>query len=242
MLRKARASRSFAARSDIEMPTSLKGTRGGPLLGGHLPMLRPLVALAQLVAIACPLHVSVETWLMLPHSYGIVGQEIALHLQMVSTGAVRLPQLLQDVKVTVLEAPPYQSTWINKTGLRPSAQEAALLGIPVTPPDSCPDLVFRAYFPLNFAPWPLHAELNKQLKESCRPLVFTFGTTEYRVAIPEMIANVHWGFDSLARSANVFLLPPSKWAMEGFLASGVAPEKMLLLPHGFDRALYRSVR
>lgn len=203
----------------------------------------PLLLLAATAATA--FHVSVETWRWVPHSYGIVGQELALNLhRLVATGAfgnfLQLPALppeVTSISITMFEAPVYNSAWKNRTELRPERLAAELAGIGVTPPDSCPDIVFRAYFPLNFAPWPLH--LHGERARGCRPLILTFGTTEYQTGIPEMIANPAFDFHSLAGLANVYLVPPSEWAMQGFEHSGVPRTKMWLLPHGYDRDVYR---
>lgn len=184
-------------------------------------------------------HISIETWRMLPHSYGIVGQQLALNLHRLGTsGLVGLPP---DLHVTVFEAPSYRKSWLNSSNLRGKGEELELAGIPATHAESCPDVVFRAYFPLNFAPWPTNAVHSDVLMRECRPLVLTFGTTEYLRAIPEMVADEAFGWDSLARSPNVYLLPPSEWAMEGFFRAGVPKHKMWLLPHGYDPELFRFV-
>lgn len=184
------------------------------------------------------LHVSIETWRMVPHSYSIVGQEIALHLTRLardSTGDFR------GALVTIHEAPRYLSRWKNISHLREDTAERELLAIPVTAPQSCPDVVFRAYFPLNLAPWPGSLPSNSPLQLTCRPVVLTFGTTEYMTVIPEMIANARFGLASLADSASarVFVVPPSHWAAHGFLSSGVPPRKLWMLPHGVNTALFR---
>ncbi len=52
-----------------------------------------------------PLHVSVETWRFLPHSYGVVGSFLLAHLAQVP-----------EVTVTVFDAPLYQAHWTRERG------------------------------------------------------------------------------------------------------------------------------
>jgi hypothetical protein len=197
------------------------------------------------------LHVSVETWRWLPHSYAIVGQEIALQLaqdrggwrELLAARQIRPSSRHLQVNVTIFEAPVYLSSWRNRSGLRSQDAERELRAIPPTPVGVCPDVVFRAYFPLNFHPWPLNIEGNSGLMASCRPLVLTFGTTEYVLAIPEMKADPSFDWPDLGKLeySSVFLLPPSEWAAHGFVFSGVPRHKLWLLPHGANVDVFRFV-
>jgi hypothetical protein len=206
------------------------------------------VALSSLIA-TCSLHISIETWRWLPHSYAIVGQEIALQLaqdrfgwrEVLAARHIHPSFRGLDVVVTILEAPSYLNSWRNRSGLRSRGVELELAAIPTTPANSCPDVVFRAYFPLNFHPWPLNAEKNATMMATCRPLVLTFGTTEYVLAIPEMKADMSFDWPDLGKPeySSVFLIPPSEWAAHGFAFSGVPRHKMWLLPHGVNVDVFR---
>ncbi len=189
--------------------------------------------LAALAPLAASLHVSVETWRFLPHSYAVVGQFMALHLNEL---AHQVP--FADVSVTLYDAPLYMASWRQQRDLWPVDVQRALESMPLTSPTACPDVVFRAYFPINLEPWPSSLEAGPGRPATrCRPRLYVFGTTEYGIAGPVMLANLEYHWGNIA--ANVLLVPPSQWALDGFLASGAAPDRLWLLPHGFDPQVFR---
>jgi hypothetical protein len=68
---------------------------------------------------------------------------------------------------------------------------------------------------------------------------FVFGTSEYGNANEAFLASTahHWK----NMGPRVVIVPPSQWALEGFVAAGVPRSKLLLLPHGFEPSLFRCV-
>ncbi len=218
------------------------------------------VLASVVVAHAAALHISVETWRFHSHSYAVVGQNVLLQLLHVagsrSGGAAggsgvdaATPPLLRSVltdsgidsaeavTVSVFDAPLYQPHWVRQRGLFSNDSEEALWHVEATEASQCPDVVFRSYFPMNLSPWPSSADDNT--RRWCRPRVFVFGTTEYAVTIPAMLQGSQFGWSNM--EPNVRILPPSMWALSGFLRGGVPEDKLLLLPHGFDPDTFRCV-
>ena len=183
------------------------------------------------------LHISVETWRQLPHSYAVVGQFLALHLADASVVATPTGPPSRLV-LTIHEPPLYMPQWQREAGLFDPPLEQRLLQLRTTAPGDCPDVVFRAYFPLNLAPWPRSA--SPALQRTCRPIVYVFGTTEYRIAGPAFLEEPmrhHWR----NMAATVFIVPPSAWAAAGFLATGVPQDRLWILPHGIEPTIFRCV-
>lgn len=197
-----------------------------------------------------PLHIAVETWRYTSHSYGIVGQALLAELTRVAqsgaatddTDAWTEPPRLgsvgdssddlwtRGIRVTVTEMPLYRRQWKRVKGLHRPDVEQALADVPPTPATACPDVILRAYFPIDVgAPG--------NVPPGCFPAVYVFGTTEYLTAVPVMLAAGSPYWDALA--PRVTLMPPSRWAQAGFAASGVPQHRMWMLPHGVDTAAFR---
>ncbi len=110
--------------------------------------------------------------------------------------------------VTVHDAPLYKPHWKAQAGLFPGNMERTLAAVPTTAGSECPDVVFRAFFPLNLVPWPLSLAAAEN-RAACTPLVYVFGTTEYGVATPVFLADpaFHWG--------NMHERVRNGWAVQG---------------------------
>jgi glycosyltransferase involved in cell wall biosynthesis len=177
-------------------------------------LLLTLVAALQLVQAV--IHVSVEGWRGLPHSYAIVNQFQLLEM-------VKHPKLF----ITVEDQPLLRSYWKPATGMFTDDQEAALAAIPLTnSTESKPDVVFRITWPFRLSP-----------AQNLAPngVTWVFGTTEIKSCIDEMVAPANPPWDRVA----VQLATPSQWSKAGFLNSGVPAANVHVVAHGFDPVIYK---
>jgi glycosyltransferase involved in cell wall biosynthesis len=166
-----------------------------------------------------PLHISVEGWRGIPHSYSVVNQ-------------FQLLELLKrdDVTVTVADQRYYKPAWRRLEGLFSEDEEKALAGIRNTSAADSPDVVLRMNYPLNLKAAPAGASGKV-------PATWVFGTTEIKTCIPAMRSTrkPEW------RDVAVNMFTPSQWSRSGFLRSGLPDSRMTVIPHGVDTAIYRPL-
>jgi glycosyltransferase involved in cell wall biosynthesis len=169
-----------------------------------------------------PLHISVEGWRALPHSYAIVNQ-------------FQLLALLErsDVRVSLVDKPFYKPTWVRVDGMLPADKEALLAAIPQTRDVRAPvDVVLRMFYPLDLRP--AQALRDGQLV----PVpTWVFGTTEVKTCIDAMRAQrePEWA------DIKVNIWTPSAWSRAGFLRSAVPAPLLHVVPHGVDTALFKPL-
>lgn len=178
--------------------------------------------------------VLLETWTELPHSYGIVGQHLAL----------ALASSAQHARLAVREFPPYKQSWQPVAGLLGSEQAASLRALAAAPipcggddrsreapaldAHCCPDALLRVGFPLDLHP----------LAECASTRVYVFGTTEYGNATQREFQRppaVAWA----SIDPRVRIVTPSRWSARGFQHAGVHEDRLLVLPHGVDTSVFR---
>lgn len=156
----------------------------------------------------------VESWRSVPHSYAIVNQHHCLEL--LRRPGLRL--LHRDL--------PFHRPWQPVAGLFAAEEEEALRAIPAPGPgDEPPDAVLRLAFPYDLTP-----------TAAARTLVF--GTAEFNVLAGGSLAGEGTLAEGLARSDRLTVITPSEWSREGFLNSGADPDRVVVVPHGFDERLY----
>jgi hypothetical protein len=171
-----------------------------------------------------PLHISIETWRWLPHSYAIIGMNVALVLrkrQLQGTGGVQ---------VSFADPPPLVAEGIDWRGKRHmdllSPPDLRLLAsIPLTKDApyqaATPHAVFKIAFPFNTSSM---GGLARQ------PFIFTYGTVEKKRCQPNMLSadSPDWA------DVRVRMITPSQWSADGLVKCGVPPEKIDVIPNGFD--------
>ena len=157
----------------------------------------------------------VSGWRHIVHSFAVANQFLCLELLRRAPG-VRL--FFRDA--------PYQSPlWQATTGIFGAEAETALRSIPPPPPELRPDVELRIEFPYDL------------LRPSRAARTFVFGTAEFLAVSPIYIAG-GMTFAEAQSGSGATLLAPSNWSKRGFVRSGAAEEKVVVVPLGFDPAIF----
>ncbi|WP_448572135.1 glycosyltransferase [Trichothermofontia sp.] len=160
----------------------------------------------------------VEGWRFIPHSYAIVNQFQLLALQ-------QYPQ----VDLFHWDAPFAVADWQPVRGLMSPEQEAAIAAIPAPSPDQLADATLRLYGPFNFAPTPSRR-------------TFVCAVTEWGKVTEAMQRAMNLtSLKDLTLDPRVTIVTPSAWSRTGLVFSGIDPERIVIIPHGFDPAIYHPL-
>lgn len=157
----------------------------------------------------------IEGWRHLPHSYALISQHLCLEF-------LRVPGLA----LLHRDVPYYQDHWRPVTGLFPPGEEAAIRAIPTANDDTGADVVLRTTFPFNWTPVPGRR-------------VGIVGTTEYR-CLPDPFRAPDWLLGTTT-VADLVVVTPSRWSRDGFLAGGLAPSRVEVVPLGVDPAVFHPL-
>jgi glycosyltransferase involved in cell wall biosynthesis len=158
--------------------------------------------------------VTIEGWRLLPHSYSLWAQYLALEL-------LDRPGL----EVFFRDADMPDARWAPTRGVLPAAQEDRVLAIPAPPPGSTPDLLARIVFPYDYSP-----------SEARRTLVF--GTAEYGI-VPNNFVKGGVPIAQAVSSSGHTAVTCTKWSQQGFLRSGVKARQMAMVICAVDPAVFR---
>ena len=158
----------------------------------------------------------VEGWRFLPHSYAVVNQFQLLAL-------MRQPGL----RLYHRDLPYYQQHWKRVSGLLPRADEKALENLPGPSGTGCPEALYRIGFPYDLA-------------QGRAERTFVFGTSELQWVSGAMLARPGSLGDQMGGCGTV-IVTPSRWSREGFIRSGAPAERVRVVSHGVDPALYRPL-
>ncbi len=156
----------------------------------------------------------VQGWRGINHSYAMVNQYQLLAL-------MRRPEL----RLFHEDVPFYHPHWnaiANFAGFdEADSQHIAALSRPCGP---C-DVVYRIAYPFRFA----------QTGER----TFCFATSEYLT----LTSDVEGGEQAIAEAVRdgLAIITPSHWSRQAFLRHGFAQEKVHVVPHGVDPAIFRPV-
>lgn len=160
----------------------------------------------------------VEGWRFIPHSYAIVNQFQLLALQ-------AYPQL----ELFHQDAPFAVADWQPVRGLMRPEQEAAIAAIPAPQPGQVADATLRLYGPFNFAAAP-----------SQRTLVCAVTEWGKVTAVMQRAMQIA-SLKDLVLDPRVTIVTPSVWSRAGLVFSGIDPDRIVIIPHGFDPDLYHPV-
>jgi glycosyltransferase involved in cell wall biosynthesis len=158
----------------------------------------------------------VEGWRFVPHSYAVVNQFQLLALD-------QMPGL----RLYHRDLPFFGPHWQTLSGLLPEASEAALNRIPAPSAVGRPDAVYRIGYPYD-------------LSSARADRTFAFGTSELLSVTEEMLVKP----GSLARQmteSETVIITPSRWSKEGFVRSGAPADRVKVIPHGVDPAIFRPL-
>lgn len=159
----------------------------------------------------------VEGWRFLPHSYAVVNQWQLLALKR-----------RNDIDLKCVDLPYFGPKWQRQAGLLDKANEDLLKSIPLAHPGESADVNFRLAYPFDFTP-----------SHATRTAVF--GTLEFQVVRPEMVANRHSYERARQGGAGIKVVTPSRWSAAGFAAAGFAAHELFIIPHGVDPATFRPM-
>ena len=164
------------------------------------------------------MHIIIEGWRFLPHSYAIANQFQLL--EMLNRAYLKIYH--QDI--------PYISkSWQPVTGLFPQNAETALRNIPNPSAQQPADATLRMYAPLN-------------LKSSTSNRTAIFGCTEWGVVTKSIIKGM--GVNSFAEAhsqSDTIIITPSHWSKQGFIRSGAEESRVAVVPLGVNPNIYHPL-
>ncbi len=159
--------------------------------------------------------IHVDTWFDVPHSYSIVGSNLA--------AALHGLRFEEKVRVTVGESQPlYQPAWkiARKESLSSLSGQVPRHQLQQRS-NSCPDVVFRVAFPFNLS-----------LPRHCLETKLLMHVTAETGRVWDIFQNTEeftpWA--ELGANAQIKLVSPSAWSAKAFSAAG---SPALVVPHGF---------
>jgi len=158
----------------------------------------------------------IEGWRFIPHSYAVVNQFQCLEL-------LRRP----GVRLLHRDLPFYRREWSPINGCLDPHSEALLRAIPAPAPGDRIDATYRIAFPYDFSPSPA-------------PRTCVFATAEFGRVSPGDIVGRRPLAETLAASNNT-AITASNWSREGFLRSGAAPDRVVVIPHGIDTPIFHPL-
>lgn len=120
------------------------------------------------------------------------------------------------ITLTHHDMPFHDARWgeLKNTSGFDAARTSAIASIPQ--PDSPADVTFRIGFPHNAAP-------------DGQARVFAFATCEFERLLPDAMGPMD--------SASQFITP-SRWSKKGLISSGLPPDRIHIVPHGVDPAIF----
>jgi glycosyltransferase involved in cell wall biosynthesis len=160
--------------------------------------------------------VVIEGWRLLPHSYSLWAQYLALDL-------LDRP----GIEVFFRDAAMPDARWTPRPGVLSAQQEQRLAGIPAPPEGLAPDLLARIVFPYDFSP-----------STARRTLVF--GTAEYGIVPTTFVKGGVPIAKAVAESGHT-AVTCTKWSTQGFLRSGVKSKQMGTVICAVDPAVFHPV-
>jgi glycosyltransferase involved in cell wall biosynthesis len=158
-------------------------------------------------------RVLIQGWRCLPHSYALVNTFQCLEL-------LRRPELA----LLHEDRPFYDPLWRTTRGLLEPQQEQLIRSIPAPDPAQPADVTYRIDYPYNFG-------------RSTTPRTIVFGTAECRTIWPDMMLGRVEPKRAFAESG-AQIVTPSNWSRQGFIDSGADPDRITVIPHGFDPAIF----
>ncbi len=160
----------------------------------------------------------VEGWRSIPHSYALINSYQLLAF-------LRQPNL----ELFHQDMPYVTDTWKATPGLFSAEAEAALDRIPSPPETRGADVTLRVYCPFNLA-------------TSRSAKTYLFACTEWGM-VPQTILR-GMGVSSFREAhlnSDTVIITASHWSKQGFLNSGADPDRVVVVPLGFDPEVYHPL-
>jgi len=159
----------------------------------------------------------VEGWRFLPHSYSIVNQFQCLEFLKRS----------KEVNLFHKDLAYFRDDWKPIKGLLNAEDEIKLEQLRKPLENQKSDVTLRMGYPFD-------------LKPGNSEKTFVFGTAEWRMVFPFMLAGNSPVEETLKNLAAV-IVTPSQWSKQGFIDSGAPPERVVVIPHGIDTNIYHPL-
>jgi glycosyltransferase involved in cell wall biosynthesis len=160
-----------------------------------------------------PSRLLVEGWRFLPHSYALVAQAHCLCL------ASR-----PDIDLRFVDLPFYKQSWKRAPGIFTPDQEKVLAAL------GAPESSFAADATFTLRPERPDFRPPKTGRR------FAFATAEYRVLTPTNVGELR---SAAEVPASVDVVTPSRWAGLAYERFGFAAERVHVVPHGIEPAVFR---
>ncbi len=162
-------------------------------------------------------QIVVEGWRNITHSYAMVNQFQLLEM----CDRPHIEIFHRDVAYL-------RSSWQPVADLFDPIATQKLQQIPPPPPETV-DGILRLAIPYNFQPG--------NAKKTC-----VFCTTEAGIVTKSMLSGI--GANSITEAlanSDVTIITPSHWSRQGFLRSGVEPDRVVVVPCGVETNLYKPL-
>ena len=157
----------------------------------------------------------VEGWRGIAHSYAVVNEHQLLAL-------CRQPH----IRLYHRDLPFYGGHWRSVSGLWPAAEAAALAQLS-EPPAHRVQALYRIGFPYDLTP-------------ALADRTIVFGTSELLSVTDIMLARPGNLAEQMAGTDTV-IVTPSRWSQQGFVSSGAPVDRVAVVPHGVEPAVYRAL-
>jgi len=159
------------------------------------------------------MRIIIEGWRFLPHSYAIVNRGLGLEL-------ARRP----GIEVFFRDVPFANGGRHIPPNRTDDPADTALALLPEAPSGMEADVTLRIFVPVNLLPAP-----------AGRTLVFA--TSEFALYDARQIATS--SLAALNARQGMALFTPSQWSRSGLIRGGADPDKVAVVPHGFDPDVMR---
>jgi glycosyltransferase involved in cell wall biosynthesis len=160
----------------------------------------------------------VQGWRYIPHSYALIN-------------SYQLVELAQypNLKIWHQDMPYVTEDWKATQGLLSPQNEAILNHIPVVinPSEMMQaDVTLRVYCPFNLA-------------SSSSSKTFMFGCTEWGIVPQSILRGMRVAsFRDAHLASNTTIITASQWSKQGFINSGADPQRVVVIPLGYDPQVY----
>lgn len=161
-------------------------------------------------------QIVVEGWRSIPHSYALINSHQLLELKKRS-----------HLELFHRDMPYVTDDWKPSPGLFSPEEEAILDRLPPPPDDLKADVTLRMYCPFNLA-------------SSDSQKTAVFGCTEWGI-VPQTILR-GMGIKSFREAhlnSDSIIITASEWSRRGFINSGAVPERVAIVPLGFDPKVHQ---
>ncbi|MEB3277875.1 MAG: glycosyltransferase [Lyngbya sp.] len=165
------------------------------------------------------LSLLVEGWRFIPHSYGLINSYLTLELHQ-----------RENIQLFHQDMAYVSDSWKAVEGLLSPEAEQQLKRIPIAIENHTTDVTLRVHCPFNLA----NSRSQKTLMFAC---------TEWG-GVPQSILRGMKvsSFREAHLNSDTIIITASHWSKQGFLNSGADPERVVVIPLGFEPNIYYPLK